>query len=153
MLRNGRIVARIAVLGALALALTASGCGDEAKTPQEQVEQTFDDLRSDFADHDGEGVCGGLSASAQRAVGFLGHNRPTTCERDVRQLFKWIGSDRVKGAPAPEMAKVAIEGSRATVTATLNGSDRGEIPFVEEDGEWKLDNVFSVVAPPPADMR
>ena len=141
---------------ALAVVLAAPGCGggdgasdaDEAK----RVRTSYAELQSRFAAKDSSGVCARLSRAAKEQVGSMGHAQPTTCVRDVRQLFKWIKSGGTGGVSRPAVTRVAIEGDTATVTARLSDNASGPVRFVEEDGEWKLDSFFAISGPPAPDM-
>lgn len=140
---------------ALAAALAAPGCGgdkgsdaDEAK----RVRTVFVELQSRFAAKDSKGVCARISRAAKEQVGSLGHARPTTCVRDVRQLFKWIKAGGGGRGAKPRAMRVAMDGDTATVTAQLSENARAPVRFVEEDGEWKLDSFFAITGPPAPDM-
>jgi hypothetical protein len=141
---------------ALAAVLAAPGCGggDDVSDAEQakRVRSAYAELQDRFAAKDSQGVCARISRAAKEQVGSMGHAQPTTCVRDVRQLFKWIKADRARGAARPTATRVAIDGDSATVTAKLSDNASGPVRFVEEDGEWKLDGFFSNTGPPASDM-
>jgi hypothetical protein len=141
---------------ALAVAVTAPGCGggDGPSDAEEskRVRAAYSELQSRFAAKDSAGVCARISRSAKEQVGSLGHAQPTTCVRDVRQLFKWIKTGGAGSAAKPQAMRVAMDGETATVTAKLSENARAPVRFVEEDGEWKLDSFFAITGPPAPDM-
>lgn len=140
---------------ALAVSLSGAACGgDDGASDDEQakrVRTVYGELQGRFAAKDSQGVCARLSKAAREQVGSLGHAQPTTCVRDVRQLFKWIEGGGGSAAK-PQPMRVAIDGDTATVTARLTDSARAPVRFVEEDGEWKLDSFFAITGPPAPDM-
>jgi hypothetical protein len=140
---------------ALAVAIAGPGCGgsrdDDSRDEAKRIRVAYTQLQTRFAAKDSEGVCARISKAAKEQVGSLGHARPTTCARDVRQLFKWIKPGG--GASAqPKATNVAMDGDTATVTARLGDNASAPVRFVEEDGEWKLDSFFAITGPPAPDM-
>lgn len=144
-------------LAALALTIGWAGCGgddQQAEEAQKHVRTAYAELQSRFEARDAQGVCARISAAAKQQVGTLGHAQPTTCVRDIRQLFKWMKKDDAASAEArPRLVSVAVDDDGATATARLGANATGRIPFVDEDGKWKLDNFFGITAPPSADMQ
>lgn len=137
----------------LAMALAAPGCGgDGSQDDEKRVRISYKQLQTRFEARDSHGVCARISKAAREQVGSLGHAQPTTCPRDVRQLFKWVKKDDDGRTGRPKLIDVAIDGGTATVTAGLTDDTRGRVRFVEEDGEWKLDSFFGITGPPPPDM-
>jgi hypothetical protein len=149
-----RRFSRTATCGTLALMLVGvAGCGgDDSNDDEQSVRQAYTRLQASFEARDANGVCARISKGAKKQVGSLGHAQPTTCSKDVRQLFKWITADKAKRATRPKAMSVALDGEQAIVTAGLGEGARGRVRFVEEDGEWKLDSFFSITGPPPPDM-
>ena len=145
-----RVGAGIAVLVISCLALGAGGCGAERDERDERaaVRSAYEQIQRSFAKHDRRAVCAAISRKARRQVGFLGHEKPTLCRFDVGDLFKWIDSSGARRA-----LNVTVMGDTATVTYRLDAKTRGRIPFVREDGSWKLDNFFSTTAPPAPDLE
>jgi hypothetical protein len=152
----GRIRARRNVGAVLTLmaALGAAGC--EGGGEEEQLKSAFEGLQEDFASHDAAGVCERVSERAKEQVGSLGHNRPTTCARDVRRLFGWVKDETALdagGGRAPRFAAAKVDGDEAVVRVTLTTYAKSRVEFVREGGEWKLDNFFGITGPPPIDLR
>lgn len=144
--------ASVLVLSAVVAAATGCGGGEGNGDADEQVRTVYAQLQSRFEARDSDGVCARISKAAKEQIGSFGHAQPTTCVRDVRQLFKWIKLERPGGEAAPRLVDVAVEGDEAMATARLTPGADGRVPFVKEDGEWKLDNFFGITAPPPPDM-
>lgn len=138
---------------ALALVLAGSACGgDSGEDDAKNVRTAYTQLQARFEARDSKGVCDRISEAAKEQVGSLGHASPTTCVKDVRQLFKWIKAEPAGRATRPRAMSVAMDGGTATVTAGLPSAARTKVRFVEEDGAWKLDSFFAITGPPPPDM-
>lgn len=140
------------VLSAAIAVGAGCGGGEENGDADKQVRAVYAQLQSRFEARDSDGVCARISKAAKVQIGSFGHAQPTTCVRDVRQLFKWIKRERPGGPTAPRLVGVAVEGDEAMATARLTPGAEGQVPFVKEDGKWKLDNFFGITAPPPPDM-
>lgn len=132
----------------------AAGCGasdaDEDGTERD-VRAAYAAVGKEFRAGDERGVCSHMSRGAARHVGLLGHGTPTTCQRDIRKLLKWID---FKGAEPPtgQVTAVEVDGDKASVTTKVSSYASSELPFVVEDGRWKLDNFFNITGPIPADF-
>lgn len=137
---------------ALALAFAGPGCGGDDGNDEQSVRAAYTQLQGRFEARDSKGVCARISKAAKEQVGSLGHASPTTCARDVRQLFKWIKADPATRGSRPKVVRVAMDGNKATVTARLSENATAPVRFVDEDGDWKLDSFFSITGPPPPDM-
>jgi hypothetical protein len=145
----------IGLTAGLALMLAAPGCGggdDNDGDDERSVRAAYAQLQGRFEARDAKGVCARISVAAKEQVGSLGHATPTTCAKDVKQLFKWIKPAAAKRASRPRAMRVALDGEKATVTAGLTENATGRVRFVEEDGQWKLDSFFSITGPPAPDM-
>lgn len=142
------VVVSVAVAG-------GAGCGsddDGNSDARKDVRAVYGQLQSRFEARDSQGVCARISKAAKRQVGSLGHAQPTTCARDVRQLFKWIKRDEASAGTPRKLVRIAVDGDEASGMAQVTATAQGRIVFVKEDGEWKLDNFFGITAPPPPDM-
>lgn len=143
---------RIGLATALVSVLALPGCGGDDENEEKRLRTAYAQLQDRFEARDSKGVCARISKAAREQVGSLGHAQPTTCARDVRQLFKGIEAEQAKPVAQPKAMSIAVDGDRATVTARLSENARGRVRFVEEDGEWKLDSFFGITGPPPPDM-
>lgn len=154
MLATARIVVHMAAGAAtLAVITSVSACGGGGADEEPRIRRAYVDLQGRFEARDPNGVCARISEAAKEQVGSLGHAQPTTCVRDIRQMFKWVTQGAARDVARPKLMRVAVDGDAATITARLVGETTGRIPFVEEDGDWKLDSLFGISGPPPADMR
>lgn len=141
----------LATAAALIAVVAGQGCGGgtDGEAEEKQVRSAYAQLQARFEAKDTSGVCARISRKAKRQVGSMAHTQPTTCQRDVRQLFKWIKTD---ATARPKLLRVTVDGDKATVRTRLSESSTGRIPFVEEDDKWKLDNFFGITGPPSPDM-
>jgi hypothetical protein len=100
-------------------------------------------LRRAFLADDIPGICKYMTSSAKRSAGIAVHSQPTTCERDVRKLFKTIekgGGFEHEGGP--RVTGMTLDpGGRARVLMAL-GQQLIEAPMAKTGGEWKLDSFF-----------
>jgi hypothetical protein len=151
---NGLRIRVSALVVSATLVGAGGGCGDGEQSGDagKQVRAAYAQLQSRFDARDARGVCARITEAAKVQIGSFGHAQPTTCVSDVRQLFKWIKPGRAESTTAPRLVKVTVKDEKATATARLTSDADGRIPFVKEDGEWKLDNFFGITAPPPPDM-
>jgi hypothetical protein len=152
-----------AMVAAGVLALVAGACGGGSeRTDAEQIDEAMATLQEDLADGNVEGVCAALGPKPRYQLGTIGHDRrPTTCERDLRDYVAGIEQaalisqrpvPRLGAGPHPAVVRVEVSGNRATAVTTLEG-DRLDIPFVREDGAWKLGDLFVVTGPVRRDLR
>jgi cytochrome c551/c552 len=133
---------------AIAVVAATGGCGDD---DADHVAAAFADIQARFAAQDARGVCSRITRRAQYQAGALGHAQPTTCERDVHDLFRWIAIQ--SPSKSPKAVAVAVDGDYATVATALTSDAASDVPFVKQDGRWKLDSFFAISGPPPRDMR
>jgi hypothetical protein len=141
-------------LGALLLVVTvgAPACGDDDRDAGKAVRASLTAVVRDFAAGDFDAVCRRMSASAKRHVGVIGHGSPTACRRDIAIVVRSVGNGQRRRLEQPMVERVEFDGQRAAAVALL-GKDRvpTRIPFVEEEGRWKIDNFFGISAFPPRD--
>jgi hypothetical protein len=136
----------------LCLALGIASCGGDGRSADaEAVRAAFVELRRDFAADDLDGVCVRISRAAKRQVGSIGHKRPRQCWVDVGEFADSLGKGDRGGRP--KIVAVEVDGDRASVMAVLGKESRSKVPFVKEDGDWKLDSFYGNTAPPPKDLQ
>jgi hypothetical protein len=133
-----------APLAALVLG-SAAGCGSEEEPPPPEprhaLTQVVHRLQDRFEAEDVEGICALMARRAQTQAGKVAHATPTTCAKDVRKVLGMI--DKGGGWLDADKPRVAAVREGADPTATLAVGDwRGEVPFVREDGEWRLAGFF-----------
>lgn len=152
MLFGGRHGRWSIVVAALAATFVV-GCGEN---DAERVAAKIEALQTDLAAGDVAAVCANLAARPQRQIGSVGHDRrPTTCERDLRAFVKQLrtGAELTGAEPfdprrlrRPQLVRVDVDGDRALARMRLDGQPL-DVPFVEEEGRWKLDDLFVVTGP------
>jgi hypothetical protein len=146
------LVATLAVTG---------GCGG-GQSAEERASADVVTLQSALARQDLREVCRRLSRRAQTQIGTVGHKQPTTCPADLRLFLDGlrqtapldaVGSD-IARAPRPRVARVAIRdgGDTATATLALDGVEF-DVPLVNQDDVWKLDDFFGALGPPAPGLR
>jgi hypothetical protein len=125
-------VARLALVLALAVALSACGGGDDSKDAQQAVR----DFVQATNDRDGDRLCGDLLSQEymEKATGASGEKAEDAC-KDQLSLIKGlklrlisIGATKVDGDEAIVRATIATGGQRASRRFQL----------AKEDGDWKL---------------
>ena len=149
---------------AIACASSFVSCGDDPQTEEDRVRAAVDALHEDLAEARLAEVCAAMTRRPQRQIGSVGHDRePTGCGRDLGALLQSTraatrASDgAVSGlsrAERPEVMDVELDGAGrlATVTMALGGGEYS-VPFVKQDGEWRLDDFFGADGPPPEALR
>jgi hypothetical protein len=149
------------VAGALALGLAfaVAGCGE---SEEDRVRSAIEGLQSDFAARDFAAVCAALAERPKYQIGTVGHGRkPTTCERDLRELVAGLGEnpglgeDRrpdVAKLPKPAVDDVELKDDRAVASLRL-ADDLVDVPMVRRGGDWKLDDFWVVTGPVRRDLR
>lgn len=145
------------LLAAIAAALALGACGgdsdDGAQSPSggearsgseaNRARATVEDLYEAMGDRDAEGVCDQLNEAAQRQVarGGLG-SEGQSCVEGFEGFFE--AAEEAGGLDTPDDAEVLdvkVGGDRATATVRFGPGQRGKIPLVKVDGEWKLEAV------------
>jgi hypothetical protein len=125
-------VARIALVLALAVALSACGGGDDSK----DVQQVVRDFVQATNARDGDRLCGDLLSQdyMEKATGAKGDKAEDAC-KDQLDLIKGlklrlvsVGAAKVDGDSAIVRATIATGGQRMTRRFEL----------AKEDGSWKL---------------
>ena len=127
-----RTVARLALVLALAVALSACGGGDDSRDAQQAVRDFVQATNA----RDGDRLCGKLLSQEymEKATGASGDKAESAC-KDQLSLIKGlnlrlisIGAVKVDGDSAIVRATIATGGQRTTRTFQL----------AKEDGRWKL---------------
>jgi hypothetical protein len=125
-------VARIALVLALAVALSACGGGDDSKDAQQAVR----DFVQATNDRDGDRLCGQLLSQEymEKATGASGDKAEDACKQQL---------DLIKGLKLRliSIGAVKVGDDKASVRATIaTGGQRMPRRFelVKEDGDWKL---------------
>lgn len=149
-----RLLLLLAMIAALALG-ACGGDSDDSTQPQsgreadggsesDRVRATVDGLYDAMGDRDAEGVCDQLNEAAQEQVakGGLPGSEGTTCVEGFQAFFE--AAEEAGGLDTPDNAEVVdvkVDGDRATATVKFGPGQRGKIPLVKVDGEWKLEAV------------
>jgi len=125
-------MARIALVLALAVALSACGGGDDSDDAQQAVR----DFVQATNDRDGDRLCGHLLAQEymEKATGASGDKAEGACN-DQLSLIKGLKLRLVS------IGATKVDGDEATVRATIvTGGQRTSRRFqlAKEDGDWKL---------------
>ena len=117
---------RAAAVAVAGVALFAAGCGGGGGNPEDAV----NDLYAAAADGDAGGVCENLSASAIEASVQEG----TECEEALEPSLEAAGAFLGEF----EVGEADVDGESGTVEVSFAG-ETSDVPVVEEDGEWKVD--------------
>lgn len=149
----------MALAALLVLALGAAACGDDddggdgnatAKaqdgvdpaafddTPDGQVRLSYAQFVDAFYDKDARASCALMTKKTQRAVAANGNGG---CEAGLKNYFT-SGSELVKDRP--RIVRLKITGSRAVAITQVKGSARYPVPFVKQDGKWKVNGGWTV---------
>jgi hypothetical protein len=125
-------VARIALVLALAVALSACGGGDDSK----DAEQAIRDFVQATNDRDGDRLCGDLLSQEymEKATGATGDKAEDACKQQL---------DLIKGLKLRliSVGTAKVDGDKAVVRAAIaTGGRRSNRRFelAKEDGGWKL---------------
>lgn len=142
----------LAVALALAAGMAACGGGGENDTngqaagnsDADRVRATIDALYDAMGDRDAEGVCDQLNEAAQEQVakGGLPGSEGRSCVEGFESFFD--AADEAGGLDTPDNAEVVdvkVDGDTAAATVKFGPGQRGKIPLVRVDGEWKLEAV------------
>jgi hypothetical protein len=126
------VVARIALVLALAAALSACGGGDDSQDARQAVR----DFVRATNDRDGDRLCGELLSQEymEKATGASGDEAEDAC-KDQLSLIKGLKLKLVS------IGAVDVDGDDAVVRATIvTGGQRMDRRFelAKEDGSWKL---------------
>jgi len=125
-------VARIALVLALALALSACGGGDDSKDVQQAVRDFVDATN----ERDGDRLCGDLLSDEymEKATGATGDKAEDAC-REQLDLIKGLKLRLISVGAAK------VDDDRAVVRATIATGGRRmsrRFQLAKEDGDWKL---------------
>jgi hypothetical protein len=125
-------VARIALVLALAVALSACGGGDDSKDAQQAVREFLQATNH----RDGDRLCGDLLSQEymEKATGASGDQAEDACKQQL-SLIKGLKLRLVS------IGATTVDGDKATVRATIaTGGQRAKRRFqlAKEGGDWKL---------------
>jgi len=124
---NGTMKKTLVLLVAV-VALVAAGCGgSDGGSPEDVVSTVYEGA----ADGDAAKVCDNLSESALEAAGG------DSCEDELEPALEMAGA-LLEGV---EVGEASVEGEEGTVEISFAG-DTQDVPVVQEDGEWKVDEGF-----------
>lgn len=146
------------LLAAIAAALALGACGGDsddgaqsqsggearAGSESDRARATVEALYEAMGDRDAEGVCDQLNEAAQEQIakGGLPGSEGRTCVEGFQAFFE--AAEEAGGLDTPDDAEVLdvkVDGGRATATVKFGPGQRGKIPLVKVDGEWKLEAV------------
>lgn len=117
---------RAAALVAALAATAAIGCGGDGGNPEDVVSATYEAA----ADGDAAGVCENLSATALESAGGSADECEEAIEPGLEAAGAFLGEF--------EVGDSSVDGDTGTVEVSFAGQTE-EVPVVQEDGEWKLD--------------
>ena len=125
-------MARIALVLALGVALSACGGGDDSKDAQQAVRDFVQATNT----RDGDRLCGDLLSQdyMEKATGASGDKAEDAC-KDQLKLIKGLKLRLVS------IGATTVDGDKATVRATIaTGGQRANRRFqlAKEGGDWKL---------------
>jgi hypothetical protein len=129
---NNPKVARLALVLALAVALSACGGGNDSKDAQQAVRDFVQATNA----RDGDRLCGKLLSQEymEKATGASGDKAESAC-KDQLSLIKGLNLRLIS------IGAVKVDGDSAIVRATIaTGGQRTTRRFqlAKEDGSWKL---------------
>lgn len=138
------------------------GCGNGDANDEARVTAAVEALQRDMAAGRIEAVCTRLAERPRRQIGSVGHGRrPTTCERDVRELVSSTDQAAAAGlglslrsGPKPRVVDVAMSQGGEMATATLAiGGETFDVPLVRRGDDWLLADFFGAQAPAPKELQ
>jgi hypothetical protein len=158
---RARMTFRVLALAALLmLVLVVGACGDSdddggdgkaaASQSRDGVDPaSFDDsptgqLRLSYAQFidafygkDAQEACGLMSRRMQQKLASeMKRKRDRTCEARLDAYFQ--GGDQ-PAKDRPKVVRIKFDGERALAVTQVKGSAKYPIPFVKQDGKWRID--------------
>jgi hypothetical protein len=131
----------------VAMASSCGGANGDTAQERNEIRASFATLNERLVERDPVGICRWMTRVAQRQIGSIGHQAPTSCTKDVREFLR---SER---RPVhPRIDGISIDGDRAIVVAGYDADQAGAFVFEEEADRWKLGTVFSTTATAPDDL-
>ncbi len=154
----------VATIVAVAMAVGSIGCGgsdsdddtgaktanatsttatpDAPATPKEarlKVRAAMARLQDAFYSGDAKTMCDGMTASITKQIAAAGapKDKNATCESVVKVYAIPIPASESREQKATILG-VTVKGDRASVRASQQGRRAYKVPFVKEDGEWKM---------------
>lgn len=143
-LANSTLVA----LACVALGVVTAGCQSNDRG---QIAGMLLEMRDAYVQRDYASACTHMTRAAQRAIGYVGHGRPTTCKKDMSQRMR---ADVLSKGDLSALEIQAIEIDDDSARADVAIGSRGTVStrFAREEGEWKLDSLLGArgpTRPPP----
>ena len=150
-----RLVAGLSALVLAAIAL--GGCGESSSDPgaperpavqptapgdENDIVRIFDRWQAAFIAGDSEAVCAKLARPGKEEVAKLDQLMPNiaegaSCEQTIRAIVRTSRQTGTKQRPSKAIS-ARIRGDRATAMVSDAGRPAEPVPFVVEDGQWKL---------------
>lgn len=141
---NNHLAALGMSLAFAAAMVPAAGCGDDgggsgsgpasATGDEASIRKLFKDFEAAYQAGDGERACRMLTAAARaEAAGLRGDGQ--TCQQSVARIGATMGD--IEQQPS-KILSVRVDGDRATASISDAGRPPVELPFVREDGGWKI---------------
>jgi hypothetical protein len=134
---------RVAALASLALALTSCADGSDSDVQpkaedRRAVAGAIGAIQRAFDSRDMPAICARMTEEAKVGLGAFGHGATETCPKDLRDAFRVMGRNGgLRHAGEPRLARVAVDGDRATATVAL-GERRADVALVRRGERWKL---------------
>ena len=129
----------------LSLGVVMSACGGDGGTGEpasDEIAGVLDDVWKAVDEGDVDAICERLGRNGIEQVRTIGHARLPSCQAGLRQL---VSGARAIGAhderPGPEILDLELSGPMATARVRIDGRET-HVPFVIEDGSWKIDAMF-----------
>lgn len=140
------ILQRIAILGAVVGVGAVAGCS--SNDDEQALRGAFAEVRAAVDRGDPAALCEALGDAAQRQLGSIGHEHPTTCHRDALPFLRSLTRAGVSRGFRPHLLSADVDGDRALATVAVAPGSRVELPFERADGDWRLASVFAITATP-----
>lgn len=113
---------------------------DDERVP---IAATFDEVRTSVEDASPAGICAGLGPRARDQLSQLGHGS-NGCAKGVAMLLKGLGKGP-RGQDRLPRSSVTDVDVKVSATVKVDVADRTiRVPFVVEDGRWKLDSFYGL---------
>ncbi|HEX2161333.1 MAG TPA: hypothetical protein VHF88_05870 [Thermoleophilaceae bacterium] len=140
----------------LLLVVTCAGagvlasCGGGSGADEDEIRTTVRELQRAFvADQPGR-VCGLLSRAARKHIRAMGHDlnpeASPPCDLDLYMFTEGIRkSPTWRERSRRPIDDIEIDGDRATAAVAFEDGRTAGLPFVREDGRWRVDALFGAI--------
>jgi hypothetical protein len=144
---------RTLLLAALLLVTGIIGCGGSGDGgavasdvsddgERDRVAAAFADVRTSVEDRAPARICAGLGARARDQLNHLGHGE-NGCAKGVEMML--AGLARQAGGTGMQSSSISDVDVKLSAVAKIDVGGRTiKLPFVAEDGEWKLDSFYGI---------